>query len=83
VYAMGRNHLEQFRNWCRPKPPAFTWFSLKENHSSLLLPDHSNCENALKAGVEKKFAIPLRSLAPAKNGRICDLGVNGAQILNR
>ncbi len=42
--------LKQFRNWCRPKPPAFTWFSLKENHSSLLLPDHSNCENALATG---------------------------------
>ncbi len=25
----------------------FTWFSLKENHTSLLLPDHSNGENAL------------------------------------
>src|SRR5271156_1899336 len=29
------------------KPPNFTWFSLKENHTSLLLPDHSHCENAL------------------------------------
>ncbi len=24
------------------------WFSLKENHTSRLLPDHSNCENALE-----------------------------------
>src|SRR5271168_1001888 len=31
------------------KPPTFTWFSLKENHTSLLLPDHSNCENALNS----------------------------------
>ena len=23
-----------FRNWCRPKPRIFSWFSLKENHSS-------------------------------------------------
>ncbi len=39
--------LEHFRNWCRPKQPAFTWFSLKENHTSLLLSDHRDCENAL------------------------------------
>src|SRR5271156_6523605 len=31
------------------KLPAFTWFSLKENHTSLLLTDHSNFENALDA----------------------------------
>jgi hypothetical protein len=37
----------------------------------------------LKAGVEKKFAIALRSLASAKNGRIGDFGVSGAQILDR
>ncbi len=52
--------LEHFRglaaasNGCRPaspqraNQPAFTWFSLKENHTSLLLPDHSHCENALR-----------------------------------
>src|SRR5271156_3703382 len=32
------------------KPPTFAWFSLKENHTSPLLPDHSNCENALAIG---------------------------------
>jgi hypothetical protein len=36
-----------FRNWCRPKLPTITWFSLKENHTSRSLVDHSNCENAL------------------------------------
>src|SRR5271155_3122681 len=32
------------------KPPTFAWFSLKENHTSPLLPDHSDCENALSLG---------------------------------
>jgi hypothetical protein len=40
---------EQFRNWCRSKRQAFSWFSPKENHSSRSLSDHSNCETALKA----------------------------------
>src|ERR1700677_4731285 len=39
--------VKRFRNWCRPKRQALSWFSLKENHSSRLLPDHSNCETAL------------------------------------
>ena len=32
-----RWHLHRssgFRNWCRPKPRIFSWFSPKENHSS-------------------------------------------------
>jgi hypothetical protein len=37
----------QFRNWCRPKRQSSSWFSLKENHSSRPLPEHSNCETAL------------------------------------
>ncbi len=37
------------------KPPAFTWFSLKENHTSLLLPDHRHCENALSTVANNLF----------------------------
>ena len=37
--------LEQFRNWCRPKLQAFSWFSPKENHTSRSFSVHSNCEN--------------------------------------
>ena len=40
--------LEQFRNWCRPKQQAFSWFSPRENHPSRSLSDHSNCETALE-----------------------------------
>src|SRR5271170_7527528 len=40
--------LKQFRNWCRPKREAFSWFSLKENHTSRFLRCHSNCELLLK-----------------------------------
>jgi hypothetical protein len=36
----------QFRNWCTPKPQFFSWFFLKENHSSPLLQEHGNCETA-------------------------------------
>src|ERR1700761_9230948 len=36
----------------------------------------------LKAGVEKKFPIPLRSLASTEYGRIRDFAVSGAQTLN-
>ena len=25
------NSLQRFRNWCRPKPRTFSWFSPKEN----------------------------------------------------
>jgi sortase A len=42
--------LEEFRNWCKPKRQGLSWFSLKENHSSRSLPDHSNCETALEVG---------------------------------
>ncbi len=53
-----REELKHFRNSCRPaspqraKLPVFTWFSLKENHTSLLLPDQSHCENALSSRTE-------------------------------
>ncbi len=36
--------LEQFRNWCRPKRQAFSWFSPKENHTSRSFSVHGNCE---------------------------------------
>jgi hypothetical protein len=39
--------LQRFRNWCRPKPRTFSWFSPKENHSSRFLSGHGNCETAL------------------------------------
>ena len=39
--------LQQFRNWCRPKRQAFSWFSPKENHTSRSFSVHSNCETAL------------------------------------
>jgi hypothetical protein len=46
--------LSQFRNWFRPKRPALSWFSLKENHSSLPLPGHRNCETAVNQGLRAK-----------------------------
>ena len=54
--------LEQFRNWCRPKRQAFSWFSLKENHSSRSLSDHSNCETALKREPPCELEQPRRVL---------------------
>src|SRR5580658_8139730 len=41
--------VKRFRNWFRPKPRVFSWFSPKENHSSRSLSGHSNCETALCA----------------------------------
>jgi hypothetical protein len=41
--------LQRFRNWCRPKPKTFSWFSPKENHSSRSLSGHSNWETALSS----------------------------------
>ena len=35
-----------FRDCCKRKRQALSWFSLKENHSSRSLPDHSDCETA-------------------------------------
>src|SRR5580658_9498164 len=40
--------VKRFRNWFRPKPRVFSWFSPKENHSSRSLSGHSNCETALR-----------------------------------
>jgi mono/diheme cytochrome c family protein len=40
--------LWQYRNWCRPKLQAFSWFSSEENHTSRSPSGHSNCETALK-----------------------------------
>ena len=34
----------QFRNGCRPKRQAFSWFSSRENHTSRSFSVHSNCE---------------------------------------
>jgi cytochrome c oxidase assembly factor CtaG/polyferredoxin len=63
---------KHFRNGCRPKPKTFTWFSLKENHTSLLLPDHSNCENATER--PQRFDLLhlplLGSLLRARYGRM-------------
>ncbi len=39
--------FKQFRNWCRSKRQAVSWFSLKENHTSRSLSGRSNCETAL------------------------------------
>ena len=51
--------IEQFRNWCRPKRQAFSWFSLKENHISRSFSVHSNCETALVTAA--KLCHPERS----------------------
>ena len=42
--------VEQFRNWCRPKRQAFSWFSPKENHTSRSLSGHRNCKTLLALG---------------------------------
>jgi hypothetical protein len=46
--AESRNHrCKHFRNWCRSKRLAFSWFSPKENHTSRPLSRHINCESAV------------------------------------
>ncbi len=48
MFSLDRDPIpRQFRNWCRPKRLAFSWFSPKENHTSRSLSAHSNCETAL------------------------------------
>ena len=49
--------LQRFRNWCKPKPRTFSWFSPKENHSSRSLTGHSNCETAQMRQNPKKDRI--------------------------
>jgi hypothetical protein len=60
VTLQGSEHIAQmtrcaqFRNWCRPKRPALSWFSLKQNHTSRSLPRHRNCETALVLLMEER-----------------------------
>jgi hypothetical protein len=42
-----KSSRKQFRNCCRPKQQAFSWFSPNENHASPPLSGHRNCESAL------------------------------------
>src|SRR5580704_9029319 len=56
----------------RPKPRTFSWFSLKENHSSRSLSGYRNCETALKRDFEACFKsmqcrMLLRDLPPPLN----------------
>src|ERR1700677_730519 len=55
--------LQRLGNWWRPKPKSFSWFSSKENHSSRILTDQSNCETAL----EKPGASCIHSGEPGKS----------------
>jgi len=53
-----------FRDWCRSKRPALSWFSLKENHSSRSLPNRSHCETALVVKTKAKWWV-IALLTPA------------------
>jgi hypothetical protein len=56
-----------FRNWCKAKRQALSWFSLKENHSSRSLTDHSHCETALVLAPKAKLQVitSIALLTPA------------------
>ena len=68
----------QFRNWCRPKRQAVSWFSSKENHTSRSLSGHRNCESALSR-VRSVRSLDWAVLTTWKTtiGSRCGAGLHG------
>jgi hypothetical protein len=47
-WGMGHATLKRFHTWCRSNRQTFSWFSLRENHTSRYSGGHSGGETALK-----------------------------------